>query len=367
VASEQGYMKKKISRATKLFLLVSFAIILVSACGGNTPHSKKDKILTPSLGSASPRAVRAIKHAMGETKVPVNPQRAVTLDTGHLANALALGIQPIASTAWYRNEYQTGLGPVEPYLRDRTQKLTILGYGFSANEVSLEKILLLKPDLIVAVSPHKAIYEQLSKIAPTVLYDYPKGDGWKDVLRASAEAFGKTQEAESLLRNYHKRIQEFKQKMDDGHISVAAPKEQANRLRHHTTSIQVSVIHPLKGGTRLMYRDFFGGSILQDAGLSRPPEQDKEGTNSLPVSLEFIPKMGGDVIFLILFRDEDSLKLVEQLKKHPLWSQLEAVKQGKVYPVNAEHWYGGDIVTANLVLDDLFKHLINVPKEKNEE
>lgn len=360
-------MEKKISRATKLFILVSFAIILVSACGGNTPHSKGDKILTPPLGSPSPGEVRAIKHAMGETKVPVNPQRVVTLDTGHLANALALGIQPIASTAWYRNEYQTGLGPVEPYLRDRTQELTILGYGFGANEVNLEKILLLKPDLIVAVSPHKAIYQQLSKIAPTVLYDYPKGDSWKDVFRASAEALGKTQEAEALLRNYHQRIQEFKQKMDASRVSIAAPKEQANRLQHHATNIQVSVIHPLKGGTRLMYRDFFGGSILQDVGLSRPPEQDKEGTNSAPVSFEFIPKMGGDVIFSISFRDEDSLKLVKQLQNHPLWSQLEAVKQGKVYPVNAEHWYGGDVVTANLILDDLFKYLIDVPKVKDRE
>lgn len=68
--------------------------------------------------------------------------------------------------------------------------------------------------------------------------------------------------------------------------------------------------------------------------------------------------MGGDVILVISFRDRDSLKLVEDLKRNPLWSQLEAVKQGKVYPVDAEHWYGSDIVTANLVLDDLFNHLL---------
>ncbi len=108
-----------------------------------------------------------------------------------------------------------------------------------------------------------------------------------------------------------------------------------------------------------MYKEFFGGSVIQDAGLSRPPEQDKSGTNSQPVSLEWIPKMGGDVILVISFMDGDSLELVEDLKRSPLWSQLEAVKQVKVYPVNAEHWYGGDIVTANLVLDDLFKYLLD--------
>lgn len=58
----------------------------------------------------------------------------------------------------------------------------------------------------------------------------------------------------------------------------------------------------------------------------------------------------------------ESLELANQLKNHPVWSQLEAVKQDKVYPVDAEHWYGSDIVTANLILDDLlddlFKYLL---------
>lgn len=348
--SEQRQMKKKINRTAfrkravrrKLLLLVVFTIILVSACGGNAPYSGVPQSPTVLPKSPSVGAVRVVRHVMGETEVPVNPQRVVTLDTGHLANALALGIQPIGSTAWYRIDHQTGLGPVEPYLSNQTQELTILGYGFSSDQVSLEKILLLKPDLIVGNQDHKAIYDQLSRIAPTVLYDYSDdGDGWQEFMRSSAEALGKTQEAEKLLSDYHQRTQELRQKMGD-----------------RASITQVSVIHPLPSGTRLMYRDSFGGSILQDVGLSRPPEQDKDGTDSLPVSFEFIPQMGGDVIFVISFMDEDSLKLVKQLQNNSLWSQLQAVKYGKVYPVNAEHWYGDDIIRANLVLDDLFKYLL---------
>lgn len=284
--------------------------------------------------------MRVVKHAMGEANVPAKPQRVVTLDTGHLANALALGIQPVGSTAWYPTEHQSGLSMVEPYLGDQLQELAIVGYSFGADQVNLEKLLTLQPDLIMADSSHKAIYNQLSQIAPTVLYDYPSGDGWKDFLRSSSAALGKTQEAETLLSDYDQRVQDFRQKM-------------GSRL-----STQVSVIHRLPGGTRIMYKEFFGGSVIQDTGLSRPPEQDKADTNSQPVSDEWIPKMGGDVIFSISFQDEESLKLVEQLQNHPLWSQLEAVQQDKVYSVNAEHWYGGDIVKANLVLDDLFKYLL---------
>jgi iron complex transport system substrate-binding protein len=328
-------MVYSVRRAIKLCFLSILMLILIAAC-----NSKVIQNTTTQNDRPSSSISRTVSHAMGETQVPVNPQRVVTLDTGHLANALALGIQPVGSTAWYRTEHQSGLSPVEPYLGDRLQELTILGYGFSADQVSLEKLLMLQPDLILAVTPHKAIYEQLSQIAPTVLYDYPSGDGWKDFLRSSSEALGKTQEAETLLNQYQQRLQDFKQKMGD-------------RL-----ALQVSVIHPLKEGTRIMYKDFFGGSIIEDAGLSRPPEQDQEGFNSQPVSFEWIPQMDGDVIFSISFNDEESLELVETLQQHPLWSQLTAVKQSKVYPVNAEHWYGGDIVTANLVLDDLFNYLL---------
>lgn len=61
---------------------------------------------------------------------------------------------------------------------------------------------------------------------------------------------------------------------------------------------------------------------------------------------------------MVSFQDGESLELIEKLKNHPLWSELEAVKQGKVYPVNAEPWYGSDIITANPILDDLFNYLI---------
>jgi len=339
--SDQAFIKRSIMRMIQHIFWALLAFILVSACGADQSQVSSVRNSDVPEQPTSSTAVRVVKHAMGETQVPANPQRVVTLDTGHLANALALGVQPVGSTAWYRTEHQSGLSPVEPYLGDRLQELPILGYGFTADQVSLEKLLSLKPDLIMAVTPHKAIYDQLSQIAPTVLYDYPDGDGWKDFLRSSSESLGKTQEAETLLNDYHQRIQDFQQKMGD-------------RL-----SMKVSVIHPFREGTRIMYKEFFGGSVIQDAGLARPSEQDRGGTNSEPVSFEWIPKMDGDVIFAISFRDEESLDFVKQLQNHPLWSQLEAVKQGKVYPVNAEHWYGGDIVTANLVLDDLFKYLLD--------
>ena len=159
-------------------------------------------------------------------------------------------------------------------------------------------------------------------------------------MRFSAKVFGKTQAAEKLINDYYQRTQELRQKMGD-----------------RASNIQVSVIRPVSNGVRLMYKGSLGGSVLEDVGLSRPPEQDKEGTNA-PASFEAIPQMDGDVIFVISHMDDDSLDLVDQLKNQPLWSQLKAVQQGNVHPVDAQHWYGWDIVRVNLILDDLFKYLL---------
>lgn len=337
--SDRTLISSKVTQMLRQLLWAILAFILVTACGAD--HSQVSPVRSPNATQTAPSdTVRLVRHMMGETQVPVNPQRLITLDANYLATALVLGIQPIGSTAWFSIDHQTGLKPVEPYLSDRAQELTILGYG---SEVNLEKVLLLKPDLILGNNNHEAIYEQLSQIAPTVLYDYSYGSNrsWKDLMRFSAKVLGKTQEAEKLLNDYYQRTQKLRQKMGD-----------------RASNIQVSVINPDSNGIYLLYRGSLGGSVLEDVGLSRPPEQDKDGRTSLLVSFEFIPQMDGDVIFVISFMDEDSLDLVSQLKNQPLWSQLEAVKQGKVYPVDAEHWYGWDIVRVNLILDDLFKYLL---------
>ncbi|HHP7243857.1 MAG TPA: iron-siderophore ABC transporter substrate-binding protein, partial [Elainellaceae cyanobacterium] len=48
---------------------------------------------------------------------------------------------------------------------------------------------------------------------------------------------------------------------------------------------------------------------------------------------------------------------LEKLTSDPLWLQLSAVKQGRVYNVG-DYIQGGGPITANLILDDLFRYLL---------
>lgn len=75
---------KQLSKVLRLFLLTILAFSLVSACGGSSPQQ------------ASSQAVRVVDRGMGQTKVPVNPQRVVALN-GSLDTVLSLGVKPVGS------------------------------------------------------------------------------------------------------------------------------------------------------------------------------------------------------------------------------------------------------------------------------
>jgi iron complex transport system substrate-binding protein len=307
----------------RILLLFFLTAIAVYGCNNNISKNIENNNKLPSQSSQS--QCRVIKHAMGETCVPLNPKRTIVL--GDLDNVLALGIEPIAATRMLDGNFSS-------YLSDRTQKIIKVGLIGQAN---LEKILYLKPDLILGVTWDKGIYDKLSYIAPTVLIDPDLS--WKNSLTFYAEVFGKKKEAQQLLDSYNKRIKSFQKMMGD-------------RL----SKTQVSVVSFWADRVHIEMQKSFCGAILKEIGLPRPSRQNQD-KNSQNVSLEIIPKLEGDVLFVVSGSHEESL--LKQYQNHPLWSQLAAVKQGRVYEVDNDVWSGSwGIIAANRILDDLFKYLI---------
>lgn len=316
-------MKLKISNSRKLNLVLFSMVTALIFIGCGLNHAPKN--FTLNTGDITPE-VRLVRHAMGETKVPLHAKRIVVL--GGLDNVLALGIKPIAATTMLYNSY-----PI--YLKNYTPEIQKIGLNGSPN---LEKILYLKPDLILGLSWDASLYEQLSQIAPTVLAD-ADSTKWKEWLTKFAEALGQTSKAEKLLQDYENRIKTLRQQMGD-------------RLFH----TKVSLVNFWANYTRIYMNNSFSGSILKEIGLPRPLHQNKDKSNE-NVSLEMIPKMEGDAIFLILGGHNESN--LQQFITHPLWSRLQAVQQKQVYPVLGDTWISAwGIIGANQVLDDLFKYLL---------
>mgnify|MGYP005839995481 CR=1 FL=1 len=79
------------------------------------------------------------------------------------------------------------------------------------------------------------------------------------------------------------------------------------------------------------------------------------------ISPELLSLADGDVIFIWTAENESELnqnaaEKLKELQNNPLWQQLKAVQQGRVYQVPS-YWIGSGPVAADLVINDLFKYL----------
>ena len=311
-------------RFTYLFLLGVLICTIVSACS-SINHSNTS---TKDLANC-----RVVQHAAGETCIPNNPQRVVTLWGGTFSSTLALGIKPIAST-WIPGE------PFPEHLQGKVDKVENLGF-----EPNLERLLLLKPDLILSNTRLQNIYTQLSSIAPTVsLYHPTPPASWQRTLEDLAKILDKEQESKKLINDYWQQIEQLKKALGDRRmqmqVSVATVDQTYGIFiygKQHPTSI-----------------------VLNDIGLQRPPAQDGDFFTRDKISYENLSDIDGDVLFLS-YGEEAGRQALEKLQQSPLWQQLKVVQQNRVYLVDSDHWYAFDILAMNAVIDDLFKYLVNTP------
>jgi len=238
---------------------------------------------------------------------------------------VALGIMPVGAS----------LGPAPDFMQERLEGVKDVGWP----EPNLETILSLKPDVILSTKGRVGrIYDQLSDIAPTILAQ-GGSDNWKGDFQLFAEALGKTERAEQLMSEYQQRTQRLEAQLGDPQ----------NRP-------EVSVVNVRVGRIIIYLKDTFCGLVLQDAGLPRPPTQDEKG-GFKEISLESLEAVEGDMMFLWTYGAGGEESALAELKAQPLWSKLDVVQRDQVYEV-PEYWIGSGPISANLVLDDLFKYLV---------
>lgn len=306
----------------KLGLIAILTAVLAIGCGSSGPS---DPAAQPGQAPCRP-----IQHAAGETCVPLDIQRVVTLGTPTLANALALGTQPVGSIFYFDTP------PV--YLEGKIETIASVG---TSERPNLEKILTLQPDLIIAMNEWGVTYPQLSQIAPTVVDDWQGYPSWSDHFNFVANVLNKTQAAEQIWADYEQRIQALR---------AALGATYDNKT--------VSFMYLCCGGISIDVKNSFSGQILEDIGLQRPPAQNLEKDSGLVIlSQERLVDVDADIIFLAVDEDEESQTMRQQLQQDPLWRQLKAVKNDQVYVVNLATWRGGNPLAANAVIDDLFKYL----------
>ncbi|SDI81328.1 ABC transporter substrate-binding protein [Alteribacillus bidgolensis] len=312
----------------KISILFTFFVagLILSACG----TEEESQSVEGSSNKDNGEEVRVVEHAMGETEIEGTPEKVVTLYQGANDIAVALDTKPAGIVESWTEK------PVYEYLREDLEDAELVGEETQPN---LEAIAELSPDLIIASKTrHEDIYDDLSSIAPTVVgeavYD------WKDTLDITGQALNKAEKADQLMEDYNERIADFKEKMGD-----ALP-------------LEAAITNFRADHARIFYMGY-AGRILEDAGFTRPEGHDNPEEWGIKLSSkESIPEADAEIIFNFNSGTETEQieETYEEWTKHPLWQELEAVKNDEVHMVEEVAWNAaGGYISAHNMLDDLYE------------
>ncbi|MEM9541689.1 MAG: iron-siderophore ABC transporter substrate-binding protein [Cyanobacteria bacterium P01_E01_bin.42] len=310
------------NRQRRFLLLAGASAVVTSACS-NLARTYEAPAYGDMMGT------KKIRHAFGEIEIPIESNRIAVLGLSVVEAVIALGVQPIAAPGLVIDNFL--------HLPESSKEITDIGHPA---QPSLEKIVALKPDLILTskiyADPEK--YSLLSQIAPTVVCDVEKMTEWKTATRLCAEVLGKEAEADRLETEYEAKLQKIKAGLSDDSVRA-----------------EVSVVVLYGGGIFALGQDTFSGTVLAETGVARPPRQ--ATGEQIQISLELLDDIDGDFLFVLQPKSQTEIaanlqKALDRMKANPLWQNLKAVQADRIYEVDA-HWYGAGYLAANQILDDV--------------
>jgi iron complex transport system substrate-binding protein len=323
-------VKKSWYKYIKLFLIIIISVMSLKGCyslfSTNTNFLK-----AKAIGSEC----RIVKHELGESCIPLNPQRIIATDQESLEILVALGLKPIAATTANR------VGNKTQIFEGKVNGIIDLG---KESQPNLEKIVQLHPDLIIGFFISSQHYNLFSQIASTVSIDYTQV-GWKKTLQQVGKIVGKSQEAEKLLAQYQERIEKLKLA-----IAQKTGKPKISVMRFYT---EIKF-------TQFMNQLSFPVSVLEELKLSIPLAQRQINNldeSYVNVSLERVDLLDADTMFVAL--DPGAAENFQKYQNSPLWQTLKVVKENRVYTVDSGYWIFGNVLSANAILDDISKYLLS--------
>jgi iron complex transport system substrate-binding protein len=297
----------------KLFFpIILLLLLVISACSNNTTQdeSKKD-----ANQEKKPETI-TYESENGPIEVPADPQRVVVLSS-FAGNVMSLGVNLVGVDEWSK---------MNPNFEEKLKGVE------AVTDESLEKLIELKPDLIIGLDNVKNV-DKLKDIAPTVVYTYGKVDYLTQHIEIG-KLLNKEKEARAWVDDFKQRAQatgeEIKAKIgEDATVSVIENWDK-----------QLYVYGDNWGrGTEILY---------QEMKLNMPEKVKetalKDGWYAL--SLEVLPEYAGDYVIFSKDSDTDNSFLETDTYKN-----IPAVKNNRVFEANAKEFYFNDPLTLELQLD----------------
>lgn len=315
--------------------------LLLAACGsggGNAQTSTgtdasppATKVQTASEPEGEGTYPVTITHIKGEHTLEKKPEVIAVLDTKYVDQLIALDEKPAGSVTAAGSDTD-----FPEYLNDRLGDVKVLG---TRDEPNLEAVLELNPDLIIMTDFQEGVYENVSKVAPTLVFDFD--EDWRVTLDTMGKIMGKQAEAQAVQQAYDEKTSKLKEQIAEklGDDTVALIRPRTEGIRIHTPQHRT------------------GATLYNDLGLNVPASIAKVDDTAYEISMEVINEIGADHYFLL--SDDMFAEAVKELESKKIWTSLEAVKNNQVYDVDTTLWiaYYGPIAM-DIMIDQVADALL---------
>jgi len=271
------------------------------------------------MASAFASAV-TVKDAKGEFTLDKTPSRVVALEYSFVDALAQVGVSPVGVAD------DNKVDRILPQVREKIAAWQSVG---TRSQPSLEVIASLKPDLIIAdPSRHTAVFEELKKIAPTVMFD-SRHESYQENLETAqkiGDLVGKSSEMKAKINEHNDYIANIAK-----NLGVQGKKASFSTSREDKFNIQND--------------NGYVGSFLTTLGFA--PTKLNSDQAFVEINLEQLVMEKPEYLFIAHYRDES---IARKWEAEPLWKAIPAVKANHVYSVDADMWARGRGLEASKIM-----------------
>ncbi len=299
-------MKKAFIPVILMFML------LLSACGSQQAQPVQPQ--SPEAGNETKEGTVIYQSEKGPVEVPAQPKRIIGLTNA--PNIVSMEGTLVGVDQWTKQN---------PLFTEKLKDVEVV------SDADLEKILALKPDLIVAGSEMKNL-DQLSKIAPTVVFTWGKLDYLSQQLEIG-KLLNKEKEAQTWIDDFKSRAKTAGEQIK----AKIGEKVTVSVFEYDTKDFYVFGNNWARG-TEILYQ-------AMDLNMPDKVKKDVLGPGYYKLSLEAIPDYAGD--YLILSRRNGS---TNDFLQSATWKNVPAVKQNRIIEIDTEASTYSDPITLEYLL-----------------
>jgi iron complex transport system substrate-binding protein len=338
INNNRGFIMIFLQRVKKVLSGAICLFALTAAGCGTSPAPQGEQ--TGAAPAPAPAQEQTIEHDLGKTVVKGEPKKILSLHPWISDFLLSMDTTPSASPS---------SGPKATeftwYLQDGLKDSVNLGWQIP--KPNLELIVQSSPDLIVGNQNFGELNEQLSKIAPTIFIEPVEDEKgvrkMRDTFLRLASMLKKEELAQQKIAEYNTEAEKYRTQ-----AKAAIGEQTAMFLRVTDKELRY-------------YSPKLFEVLYDDLGLAKPANIPDASKSFQPLSIEKLPEVNPDHIFLL----HEGGDRVSSLRETAIWNGLAAVKNNHVYEVDYDLWFQGFGPIANrLILQDATEKLLGTKPGK---